>query len=54
LDRAIHEGDDYETENDYRKKDKQWVSSLLEVRRVLEKNGYSMEDLRDTREINAP
>ena len=54
LKRSVHEAGDYETEGDYRQKDAYRYGSLSEVESQLQKWGYSFEQARETRELDAP
>jgi len=54
LKKSVHESGDYETDQDYRRKDIHRYSSLTEVEAVLHKLGYTLGDLKDSREIDAP
>jgi hypothetical protein len=54
LRRDVHESGDYETESDYRQKDRHWFSDLSAAARLLESWGYSLRDAREARELDAP
>jgi len=54
LKRSVHEAGDYETEKDYRQKDKFWFSSLDDVEKHLVAWGYSLKHARPARELDAP
>jgi len=54
LDRSVHEAGGYETEDDYRQKDRYWFATLDEVEHQLRAWGYRLEDARDSRELDAP
>src|SRR4029079_17531644 len=50
LNREGHEGGGYETEEDYRRKDRHWFSTIEEVGAFLASRGFSLDELRDGRE----
>jgi hypothetical protein len=54
LRRDVHEAGDYETEADYRQKDKYWYASLDDVAKKLAEWGFELEDARGSRELDAP
>lgn len=54
LKRSVHEAGDYETEQDYRQKEQLWFGSLADVEKQLAQWGYSLEDARNARELDAP
>lgn len=54
LKRAVHEAGDYETEADYRQKDRLWFASLEDVARQLSAWGYDLREARGARELDAP
>ena len=54
LKRSVHEAGDYETEDDYRIKTKTWCKDLKHVQDVLKELGVELEQLRESREIDAP
>lgn len=54
LKREVHEAGAYETEEDYRQKDKYWFANLADVERKLDEWGISLSDGREARELDAP
>jgi hypothetical protein len=54
LKRSVHEAGDYETEGDYRMKDRFWFSTLSDLAEQLTAWGYSLEDAIGARELDAP
>ncbi len=54
LRRDVHEAGGYETEEDYRRKDRYWFASLDEVEARLREWELELADAKDGREIDAP
>lgn len=54
LDRKVHEAGGYESEGDYRMKERLWFPDLLAVQTQLLAWGYSLNQARDARELDAP
>jgi hypothetical protein len=54
LKKSVHEAGGYETEDDYRLKERHWFASLVEVAKQISLWGYSLEQAKDARELDAP
>ena len=54
LKRSIHEAGEYETESDYRQKERLWFGDLEAVAEQLRQWGYELQDARSARELDAP
>src|SRR5688572_12402442 len=54
LKRSVHEAGAYETESDYRQNEKYWFSDLKHVAEQLREWGYSLEEAKEARELDAP
>jgi hypothetical protein len=54
LKRTVHEAGDYETDADYRQKERLWFANLEEVAEQLRDWGYDLHEARGARELDAP
>ena len=54
LNKAVHESDADHEEEDYRKREVYYFRSLQEVEQLLNKLGYSIANIKGSREIDAP
>jgi hypothetical protein len=54
LDREVHEGDDYEKNEDYRVNERIWFKDLDAVERFLNPLGLSLEEIKWASDIDAP
>jgi hypothetical protein len=54
LNRSVHEAGTYETEGDYRMKAATWCKNLDHVEEMLSGLGVELDQLRESREIDAP
>ena len=54
LNRSVHETGAYETEADYRMKERTWCKDLKHVEEMLRRLGVTFDQLRESREIDAP
>jgi hypothetical protein len=54
LNRRVHEAGGYETEADYRLKERYWFGSHEDVAKQLNSWGYSPEEAKEARELDAP
>ncbi|WP_437287729.1 hypothetical protein [Sorangium sp. So ce406] len=54
LKREVHDAGGYETEEDYRRKDRYWFATLEDVERKLGEWGMSLSDGREARELDVP
>lgn len=54
LNRKVHDDGAYETESDYRRKDRQWFASLRDVELHLKEVGYALSEAKSARELDAP
>lgn len=52
--RDVHEKGVYETQEDYRQNDNHYFSTLDEVEKYIVELGYTFEDIKGRREIDAP
>jgi hypothetical protein len=54
LRRDVHENGDYEKPSDLRQLDNYYFSTLAEVEKIVEKLGYSFEQIKRRAELDAP
>jgi hypothetical protein len=52
--REAHESEKYEDEEDYRRRDNYYFSTLDDVEKLVEELGYKLEDIKWRAELDAP
>lgn len=54
LKRSVHEEGGYETEADYRQKDRLWFATLDDLAQNLQESGFDIRNARLARDLDAP